>query len=228
MSVLDNVIIKKSKRARYISIKIKHDGSLAMTVPYFTSTILAKRFLQSKSDWINQQLLKIKREQHIFTDKQAIGKTHQLNFVSHDGPYKTTVRNNVVLVSIPHGATTLDPNSQKHARTAVFRALKKEAKVYLTKRLDTHAQLNGFSYNELRFKNTATRWGSCSSAKNINLNIQLMRLPYHLIDYVILHELCHLKHQNHSKTFWLYLETLLPGARNYKKELKDYSILYRD
>lgn len=224
----DNTNIKKSKRARRMSIRVRHDGSVTMTVPYFTPTSLARKFLNSKSDWVNQQLSQIKSEQHSFANGQVIGKAHRIIFQCHEGPLKSTVRNNLVVISIPHGAEINDPLLQKTAKNAVFRALRKEARAYLPKRLDTLAGRFGFIYEEIRLKNASTRWGSCSNAKNINLNIQLMRLPHHLIDYVIVHELCHLKHQNHSQDFWYLLETILPEAKEHRKELRSYSILYRD
>ena len=73
-------------------------------------------------------------------------------------------------------------------------------------------------------KNIKTRWGSCSSLNNINLNLHLMRLPDHLIDYVILHELAHTKEKNHGKSFWNLVDSLVMDLKEMKKELKTYSI----
>ena len=79
---------------------------------------------------------------------------------------------------------------------------KKEAKTVLTERLNFLAQKYKFSYNRLYIRNQKTRWGSCSSKNNISLNMNLIRLPQKLQDYVILHELVHTRHKNHSKKFW--------------------------
>lgn len=95
---------------------------------------------------------------------------------------------------------TLGPGS----RTA--RINRSEAKVFLTERTRELADMYGFSYNRLTVRNQRTRWGSCSSRDNISLNMQLMRLRRELRDYVILHELAHTKHKNHSRRFWAALD----------------------
>ena len=100
-----------------------------------------------------------------------------------------------------------------------------KAKVYLINRTRYLADLNNFVINKVFIKNQKTRWGSCSSKNNINLNVQLMRLSSELIDYVIFHELVHTKVRNHSKLFWDTLSYYVPKARSIDKELKEYLIL---
>ena len=77
-----------------------------------------------------------------------------------------------------------------------------EAKVILSKRVEELAQRHGFRYNKVSVKRMSSRWGSCSAKGNINLNIKLLKLPDHLRDYVILHELVHTIHKNHGALFW--------------------------
>ena len=84
--------------------------------------------------------------------------------------------------------------------------LKRKASEFLPERLRMLAARYGFSYASLRLKHNKTNWGSCSTLKNINLNISLMALPTLLRDYVMLHELCHLRHHDHSRAFHLLLE----------------------
>ena len=81
-----------------------------------------------------------------------------------------------------------------------------------------------FQYNKLSLKNIKSRWGSCSRKNNINLSIHLMRLPDHLIDYVILHELIHTVHHNHSAGFWNLLDDASGGAKRLDKELRKYRL----
>ncbi len=98
--------------------------------------------------------------------------------------------------------------------------LRKQAKEYLPNRVKELASSHKFKYNSLRIKNVKTIWGSCSNKNNINLNLNLMKLKPELIDYVILHELCHTIEKNHSQKFWNLLEKHLPDAKKLRKELK--------
>ena len=88
-------------------------------------------------------------------------------------------------------------------------ALRRQAKEQLPGRLAEFASRYGFTYNRVAIKHNSSNWGSCSSKGNINLNLSIMRLPRILQDYVLLHELCHLRHQDHGHAFHLLLEHLL-------------------
>ena len=88
-------------------------------------------------------------------------------------------------------------------------SLRRQAKAELPSRLAELAARYGFTYNRVSIKHNATNWGSCSSKGNINLNLTIMRLPRVLQDYVLLHELCHLRHQDHGHGFHLLLEHVL-------------------
>lgn len=87
--------------------------------------------------------------------------------------------------------------------------LRRQAKAELPPRLSELASRYGFTYNRVSIKHNATNWGSCSARKNINLNLSIMRLPRVLQDCVLLHELCHLRHQDHGHAFHLLLEHVL-------------------
>lgn len=92
---------------------------------------------------------------------------------------------------------------------AEIEALRKKAKAELPERLAELARQYGFAYNRVAIKHNATNWGSCSTKKNINLNLNIVRLPEALQDYVLLHELCHLPHPDHGRAFHLLLEHVL-------------------
>lgn len=97
-----------------------------------------------------------------------------------------------------------------------------KAKTVLTRRLNLLAKKYKFSYNKLFIRNQKTRWGSCSSKNNINLNMNLVRLPQELQDYVILHELVHTKHKNHSKEFWKEVDRLAGDGKRFKRKMRRY------
>ena len=99
---------------------------------------------------------------------------------------------------------------------------RKVARKVLCRRIGELAQLHNFVYNRISIRKQKSRWGSCSSKDNINLNANLLHLPSELMDYVLLHELVHTRVKNHSKDFWDELETVVPNARQIDKKLKDY------
>ena len=99
------------------------------------------------------------------------------------------------------------------------------AQAELVSRLERFSEKYGLFYSKVGFRCQKTRWGSCSGHDNISLNINLVFLPTHLQDYVLLHELCHIRHKNHSKNFWSRLDRYCHGrAKLLAKELKTYQM----
>jgi len=99
-----------------------------------------------------------------------------------------------------------------------------KAKAILAARLAYLAQKYAYTYNKLFLRNQKTRWGTCSAKNNIGLNANLLRLPEELQDYVILHELVHTRHKNHSREFWAEMERLLGDTKQLRKKLKTYKL----
>jgi predicted metal-dependent hydrolase len=101
---------------------------------------------------------------------------------------------------------------------------KTAAKAVLVAQLNYLAERHGFSYNKVFIRNQKTRWGSCSRKNNINLNVNLVRLPGELLDYVLIHELVHTRIKNHSKRFWAELDKYVGGARQTARKLIKHSL----
>jgi len=114
---------------------------------------------------------------------------------------------------------------RKLKETPEVAEFRKQAKAYLPGRLAELAVRHGFIYNQVRIKHNVSNWGSCSAKKNINLNLNLMRLPEELQDYVMLHELCHLKYMNHGKDFHALLERVCPNHKALRSKLKEYKLI---
>ena len=115
-----------------------------------------------------------------------------------------------------------DPETQR-ARDYQKKVLMKKALEYLPYRLEYYAKLFGYTYDKCRLSHANTRWGSCSSNRTISLNIGLMKLPGELRDYVILHELAHLNHTDHSKAFWAEVEEHDKNYKVHEKKLKMFT-----
>ncbi|MBR5408815.1 M48 family metallopeptidase [Candidatus Saccharibacteria bacterium] len=168
------VVVRKNALSTGVRFSVSTSGRLQMSVPKYTSTFLAKRFLKQNRTLIREKL-----------------------------PIK-------------------DPSSQR-ARDAKKRILMKKAKEYLPYRLEYYAKLYGYSYDKIRLSHAGTRWGSCSSNRTISLNIGLMQVPEPLRDYVILHELAHLNHMDHSRAFWTEVGSHDRRYKEHRSKLKHYS-----
>ena len=103
-------------------------------------------------------------------------------------------------------------------------SLRAQAKKELPPRLAELAAQHGFKYNKVFIKNNISNWGSCRSLGNINLNLRLVELPSELQDYVMLHELCHLRYLNHGREFHALLESVCPGHRALARELRAHRL----
>ena len=97
------------------------------------------------------------------------------------------------------------------------------ARILVENFIKKYNEQDRFRYNKVRIKNHRSRWGSCSSKRNLNFNAKIALLPPHLAEYIVVHELCHLKEMNHSRRFWQSVEEKYPQYKLARKELKSYS-----
>ncbi len=113
-------------------------------------------------------------------------------------------------------------NPPKEISEAEIRLLVTKAKRIIPQKVRHFAQIMGVTYGRITIRMQKSRWGSCSSKKNLNFNCLLMRTPDEIIDYVVVHELCHLKEMNHSPAFWAEVEKIIPDYKERRKWLKDH------
>lgn len=224
---IGDVAFVKNNRAKSLRITIKPNNGVKVTIPRYVSLTNAFRFVEEKTDWIRKSLEKV----NSFENKSTIfkpgiefcTKNHILEF-HHDPDIQLTARVGKGLIRIFYDSEVqiLTREGQEFIHKAIEHALRKEAKAYIPVRIKYLADKFDFEYSGVRVKNLKSRWGSCSTVNNINLNIHLMRLPEHLLDYVILHELVHTVHKNHGKLFWQTLERVSGNAKSLAKEMKNY------
>ena len=228
---IGEVKIRKSKRCKNVSIALKPNKGITVTLPISLSYKYGLNILEQKRSWIEKHLPKIKAIEQKATifDENSIFKTskRQVIIKKHSSDkVKTKIDTNSIYIYYPENIPVKTLEIQEIIRVTIVRALRIEAKEYLPNRTYELAKKLEFKLNRVFIKNNKTLWGSCSGENNINLNLHLIRLPSHLIDYVIIHELCHTVEKNHGPRFWKLMDSILGDAKNISKELKQHSIMF--
>ena len=224
-----NVLFRRSKRARHLNISIRPFAGARASIPVGMSYDSAVRFVTKRKLWIKKHLARMKEFENLqtkFDENSSYYTKHHKLILRKVDRKSISVKHSRSKINVVYPAD-LNPNSielQAVIRKGIERALKLEAKDYLPNKVKELAVQNGFKFNKLTLKNIKSRWGSCSRKNNINLSIHLMRLPDHLISYVILHELVHTVHHNHSDRFWSMLNSVTGTAKSLDKELRKYRI----
>jgi len=197
----------RNRRARNIAIRIGRKGDVRVTVPGYVSIKKAESFVFSKRGWILQKI----REQEEHADAAI---------AIRDGD-ELEVRGKKITVRLKGDQDTVEE--------AIWRILHKEAVVILPGRVEALALEHGLSFSGVKVRRMKSRWGSCNAKNGINLNSWLVMLPGHLSDYVILHELAHTRHHDHSARFWELLDRLTGGrSKQLRKELRTQQIMLID
>ncbi len=209
---------KKNARSKSLKISVSGTGEVILTTPPFTPKFLADRFIQTNSHWIELQKRKIASVQkNIVTDTSVVifGKKYQRQDVfSKEIPLGIHIQGDTIL---HNSALSLELNSAeeltKSYHTNIDRFLKRTAQSYILPRTKTLAKKMDTTYEAITLKEQKTRWGSCSSKGNLNFNWRLAHFEPPIIDYVIIHELAHRTHMDHSGKFWSLVERFDPEYR---------------
>ena len=225
-----NIEFVHNLRSRSIRVRILSDG-LKVSLPAGATEKDALAFINSKRKSIlaKQNKLIHKKENHdleLSFDK----KITTLTFVVDVKPVERkniffALKDGVLTIDFPVRGDLQAETSQKNCWNGINYFLRKEAKRLLPDRTKQLAGKFGFYLADVKIQSSKSRWGSCSRARSINLSMFLMLLPAHLIDYVILHELCHTKEMNHSPKFWAWMDKVTDNkSTNLRIELKKYNM----
>ena len=220
--------IRKSS-VRNLKITIKPFREVQVTVPRFVSFESAGIFVEQKQHWIRKSQARLSKYRGGVTvfHENTVFKTHDhiLEMGRHEkSTIRTIIRNGRIQVLFPQYADANDTRIQAAARKAICAALRLEALRHLPDLTQKLAMAHGFQFRQVTLRNNKTRWGSCSRNNSISLNIHLMRLPEHLCEYIVLHELCHTVRKHHQHSFWQLLDTVTGGkAKQLDRELNNFS-----
>ena len=215
------ISLRRNTLSRNIRLKMDARGIISITLPKRAPVFLARQLLNDSRESIRNTLGKMRLRKPTYQHGDIIGKVHRLRIEQDDTRgYDHQLDKNELVVFTPVAAS--ESEVQQTIHTGIAQALRAQAKAYLPRRLKSLADQYQFTYQKLRLSSAGTRWGSCSSEGTISLNIWLMQLPFELIDYVILHELCHTRHMNHSASFWELLFEHCPNYKELRRRLKQH------
>lgn len=215
------VTFSQNRRSKNIKLSVKADTSILVSYPFYVSSKEVMDFVLKNENWIKKQQQKMEqRKTRIEPNSRLKTKLHSIRFLLGTD-YEISQKGSEIEFYVPD----FDSDESQHFLdiniTEVYR---NEAKRLLPGRLEELAQKHGFRYNKVTIRNNRRNWGSCSSRNNISLNLQMMKLPVKLIDYILLHELVHTEIKNHSSEFWDRLNEVSNNkARELAKQVRQYS-----
>lgn len=202
-----------------VYIRIEKDGKVVLrSAPIRTAD--AERIIASKAAWIFQKKSEISARPIENTENSIkyLGKSYKKVIVRDDN----LPMGRIMLDFVGDDAVFRFNPHMRDAQTEDFyeKFIKKEAHRLILPLIEKWAEITGLKPLKISFRRQKSRWGSCSGRGSISLNINLVSLPLRTIEYVIVHELCHLKHHNHSKAFWEEVEKFLPDYRTLRDKLR--------
>lgn len=204
----------RSKR-KTLSLIVENDGTLTVRAPLRLKEADIQRFIEAKADWIKRKQANIRKiavtpRQYVDGDTFLyLGKEISLRLVPDRKP-----------ALVLDGVFKLAKSAQPRAESVFEVWYKEQARAVLAVRVDFFARKYGFEVEKIRISSARTRWGSCSAKKTLSFTWRVVMAPPEVIDYVVVHELCHLRELNHSRSFWAQVEAILPGYKSTRKWLK--------
>lgn len=224
--------LRRSERAKNTRIVIK-PGKIEVVAPPKVSERRIKAFVEAQQDWIRAAVKRIAdRVQAVPTLAPAhYGDGATVPFQGRQIPLQIkptaakTVRiqlhiDTTFIVYLPTGIAR--QQSSELIRLALIRWMKNQARQQASLLIERHARQFGLFPRSLRIKTQKSRWGSCGPQNDINLNWLLMLAPPSALEYVVVHELCHIKHKNHSKDFWQLVAEHFPDYQQQRRWLKQH------
>lgn len=219
------ILLRKNPRAKRLILRWTDRGALRVTVPPVISWKVVLRFLRSNESLILKKQEEIRRERNgSYTNGYVLPFGGFILHIEEGERFTGIIEGSDLRVQLPQGISIQSEEAQQHIAGIVHWAEREYALKRLPERTRQLAERYGFMYGKVSIRQQKTRWGSCSSKNNLNLNARLVALPDKLRDYVILHELVHTRVKNHGPEFWDTLEKVCPRARQSAREMKRYPL----
>jgi predicted metal-dependent hydrolase len=217
-------IVRSKNRKRTMTLKVERNGTIVILVPEKTPTGEIKRFFASKVPWISRKLKEY---------RELIGKTggprryetgEKFLYLGQEYPLEV-VEGNKARLSLYRGVFRLC-NDHDADGGEMFRAWYRErARQIFPERVAFYGRRLDLAWKGIRITGARTRYGSCSGDNRLSFSFRLVMAPYDVIDYIVVHELAHIKIKNHSKRFWEYIGKVMPDYKRRKEWLSTKGFL---
>ncbi|HEY1405427.1 MAG TPA: SprT family zinc-dependent metalloprotease [Spirochaetota bacterium] len=202
-------------RRKTLALVIRDDGSLEVRAPHHYPLDSIERFIMEKSAWV------IKKRAHVLSRPKAPTRRYEegeyFPYLGKDYPLLFSANAKKIYAG---SALIVPQRYRKNPKSALLRWYKEEAYRIIEERTKVFARRFGFSWRTISINSATRRWGSCNSRGSLNFSYRLVMAPQDLVDFVILHELCHTIHHNHSSAFYHALATVLPDHKERDLRLK--------
>ena len=225
--------IRESKRAKRVTLRITRGKGLEVVIPAGFNRHGIPDIVAEKREWIQRVMKEFQREGKPLDDSpllpesinlRALKKIFAVRYKAWNGERYQLVQSSDSELDISCDLTAMDAQSNvKACRHLLHEWLKTHGRMALIPWLNAMSVKTGLSYRTARVRAQKTRWGSCSSEDGISLNCKLLLLPAELVDYILVHELCHTVHRNHSERFWGLVNSFEPHWRTLEKRLREAS-----
>lgn len=221
-------ILTRSNR-KSVGITIKRSGEVRVTAPFSASEKQIEQIIVSKASWLEKkqeeirQINKLIENKRQFKDSEKflyLGNEYTLRIKRIDSAADTevTIKDGSIIVAIPKNL--LQDQELLHVKHTLKNWYIDRFAEIIRERINLYAKNIGVVPIKVTIREQKSRWGSCSGKGSINLNWKLIMAPLEVLDYVIVHELCHVKEMNHSQKFWSLVEGVLPNSSECRKWLK--------
>lgn len=215
MTLPENYILER-KNVKHARIRVSENLSVRVLVPENFDSTDIQNLIKKKQIWIDKNLNKFKGK----TEKIKLHDNQILLFGNKYTYFYRAEFHNKVVVNQEH--KTIQSKTNLLDNDEQLKWYKRYAKRHITKRLTEIAKQHKFKYNKVFIRDQRTKWGNCSTEKNLSFNWRLIKTPNFVIDYLIFHELVHTKTMNHTHKFWTELRSFLPEYQEAVKWLDKY------
>jgi len=213
--------VRPSRKARQVSLRIVEAGSVEVVVPARTAVVFPEAVIARHAAWVLRTFDRLARTRA--RSAPPLGAGSRLPFLGMDRTIRVVRedrRRPAVALAGAELAVHLSPASGDDIRPLLARWIRKQAERIIPARVEELSRPWGLEYGRVTVRDQRTRWGSCSRRGTLSLNWRLLILPPDVADYLIYHELAHLKHMNHSVRFWKLVQTMCPSFREAERWLR--------